>query len=120
MNIDDVVNQYLELYQDIEDIKEERKDRMEIFKKLEEDIKSFLTKSRDKAISTPNGPMISLKEKKTQKGLNPQTIEDLLTKFFNGDKAKSQQIAAFLWENRVSDTKVVVKINKPRKKVAKK
>ena len=113
-DIDDDIRGMLDIQEELEDIKEERKNRMVEYKKIETKVMEHLDKNVENKEIECDGYKIYIAKKKTRKGLNQNSLGEILGKIL-GNENNGHQLAGQVWNMRQEEIKDELKISKPRK-----
>lgn len=115
-DIEDLISEYLDINEDLDEIKHERQEKFKEFKEKEEIIKKYLDeKTIDKSYIL-NKTRIYVAESQIRKGLNLKTLISILSDYFDGNDEKASEIAEYIWTNRQIDYKSHIKISKSKRK----
>jgi hypothetical protein len=121
LNMDDVFREYIDVIEELDELTQERKVRMDSKKELEEKIQNYLENNTDNKSKIIDSYKISIIEKTTTKGLAKSLVEDMLMEYFdkdgntsNNSKRKANEITNYIFENRPKEIKNSIKITKPK------
>jgi len=119
--MDDIIREYIDVNEELEEITQDRKERTEVKKGLEKEIKKYLENETTIKSKIIDSYKISLHEKKRVKGLSRTVIEELTLKYFISkghtainSKKECEEITEYLFNNRPTEMVTDVKITKPR------
>lgn len=116
IDIQKSVQKFLDLQDELEDIKIERKNKNTEYKELEQDIRDYLENSTlDKTYSVDNYKFY-LSEHQNKKTLSQDLLKQILTNYFNGNTDKAKELASYIWQSRPVEYRTYLKVSRPRRK----
>lgn len=115
MSIDDSFKELIDLYEELEEIKDERKQKNEEYKKYEAQVQDHLEKNTQNKEKTVDGYRFFVKDEKVTKPLNRENLEKILTTILK-DGTKAGQLTNQIWNMRPTELRPKLKVAKPRGK----
>ena len=115
MSIDDSCRELIDIFEELEEIKEERKQKNDEYKKLEAAVQDHLEKNSQSKEKTVDEYRFFVKDEKVTKPLNRENLEKILTTILK-DGTKASQFANQIWNMRPTEQKSKLKIVKPKSK----
>lgn len=103
---------YIDLKEEMDSIKEDRKEKGEEMKKTQGDIIKILEQKPDKRVYMEKY-LFYLKTEETRETLNYENLKVLLTQFL-GDGKQGEKAAEYVWENRNKKQKQSLKFSEPK------
>lgn len=111
------VKEYIKCQESSQESLKSKKDQAKRIKELEGEIIEFLKSKPNKEL-TIGEYRIFVNEQKATKPLKLDKIKLLINKYFKEHKpAKASELGDFIWNNRESEVKYKLKMNKPKRKL---
>jgi len=104
------VKEYIKIYDRIAEVRKDTAMLNKRKKKLSETIVSFMSNNDKEICSLGTDGTIQVKTSKTTQALKKEQVEQLLVKLGNSED-KAKETAAYLWENKITKERKVLKRN---------
>ena len=114
--MDDMLEEYIDSYDRVQELGADRKEENEILKGLTPEVIKHLTESCKDQTTMVNNRKVYLKTVKSKKQPNLKTLTQILTEYFKGNSSQADECANFIWEHREIVEKPEIKIGKIRGK----
>lgn len=114
--MDDILQEYVEVSDTVQELGADRKEQNEILKGLKPEVIKYLETVNDEHSAVIDNRKVTLKMVKSKKQPNLKTMTQILTEYFKGDSSHADECANFIWEHREIVEKPEVKIGKIRGK----
>jgi hypothetical protein len=107
MKISEIINEYINTNEKINNLNNKTKELKDYNKKLSDGIIHFMEKNKKSDLSY-NNTQFELKKNKSQSTISQKLLKDSLQSYFN-DNDKSNKILKHILDNRVSSEKTELK-----------
>lgn len=114
--MDELLQEFCDVSDELSEIQANRKEQHEILKGLKPEIIKHLENINDEHSVMINNRKIYLKITKSKKALNKDSLEQILTNYFQGDATKAADCANYIWDSRDINEKIDVKLGKVKGK----
>lgn len=108
-----IIREWVKMDNEIKTLQSELSKRKSEKKRISNDLIDVMRKNDIEMFDIKNGQLLYSK-KNVKKPISQKTLLQLLTKYYNNDELKANEVSSFLLDNREQTTKenIVIKYNK--------